>query len=262
MPDTLSDTAPSADPERRFGGITRLYGAAAAARFARAHVCVIGIGGVGSWAVEALARSGVGRLTLIDLDHVAESNVNRQVHALDATLGQAKVQAMGARVQAINPACTVTPVDDFIDPDNCATLLAGGFDHVVDAIDHVRAKVALIAHCRRQGLALVTVGGAGGRSDPGCVRVADLARTAQDPLLAKVRQRLRKAHGFPRDPRRRFGVPCVYADAPLQLPPGARSAGGLSCAGLGSAVAVTATFGLFAAAHVLAALAADAGAAP
>ena len=265
---------------RRFGGVDRLYGAGALARFATAHVVVIGIGGVGSWAAEALARSGVGRLTLIDLDHVAESNLNRQIHALDTTLGMAKVQAMRERIALINPACAVDCVEAFIEEDTVGTLLPR-CDAVIDAIDNVRAKAALIAHVHRGGTYLVTTGGAGGRTDPTRIEVADLSRTVQDALASKVRARLRKVFGFPRDPQRKFGVPCVYSAEPARQPgrrpakadfqpaggTAADSAGaescaadpasldggaGLACAGYGSSVAVTASFGFAAAARVLA----------
>ena len=251
------------DDSRRFGGIARLYGDAGRARLAAAHVCVVGIGGVGSWAVEALARTGVGRLTLIDLDHVAESNINRQIHAADATLGQAKVEAMRERIAGYNPACRVAVVDDFVTVDNAPQLLAGGFDYVVDAIDAVRVKVAMIAVARERGLPLVTCGAAGGQIDPTQIRVDDLARTLQDPLLAKVRGQLRKAHGFTRDPKKKFGVEAVFSTEPLRYPApeaacdvaagaaGAPGPAGLNCAGFGSVVTVTACVGMFAAARVI-----------
>jgi len=250
------------DTERRFAGIERLYGAGALARAAAAHVVVVGIGGVGSWAAEALARSGIGRLTLIDLDHVAESNINRQVHALEATLGAAKVHAMRERILAINPACDVAGVEAFIAEDNLAALLPP-CDAVIDAIDQVRAKAALIAHCRRAGLRIVTTGGAGGRDDPTRIDVVDLARTTQDALASKVRARLRKDYGFTRDPKRKFGVDCVYSPEQIRRPASADSCAaeggftagaGLACAGYGSSVAVTASFGFAAAARVLAAI--------
>jgi len=251
------------DDSRRFGGIARLYGDAGRARLAAAHVCVVGIGGVGSWAVEALARTGVGRLTLIDLDHVAESNINRQIHAADATLGQAKVEAMRERIAGYNPACRVAVVDDFVTVDNAAQLLAGGFDYVVDAIDAVRVKVAMIAVARERDLPLLTCGAAGGQIDPTQIRVDDLARTLQDPLLAKVRGQLRKAHGFTRDPKKKFGVEAVFSTEPLRYPApeaacdvaagaaGAPGPAGLNCAGFGSVVTVTACVGMFAAARVI-----------
>ena len=256
---------PHPDYARRFGGVERLYGAGALARAAAAHVVVVGIGGVGSWAVEALARSGIGRLTLIDLDHVAESNINRQVHALGATLGAAKVLAMRQRILDINPDCIVATVEEFVDERNPRDLIPA-CDAVIDAIDHVRAKAALIAHCRRAGIRIVTTGGAGGRTDPTRVDVIDLSRTTQDALASKVRAQLRKDYGFPREPKKKFGVACVYspeqirrsvsaglcavdgvaADIPID------PAAGLNCAGYGSSVAVTASFGMAAAAQVLA----------
>ncbi|HEX8987716.1 MAG TPA: tRNA cyclic N6-threonylcarbamoyladenosine(37) synthase TcdA [Rhodocyclaceae bacterium] len=242
------------DLERRFGGMARLHGAEGAASLAASHICVIGIGGVGSWTAEALARSGIGSLTLIDLDHVAESNINRQVHALGETLGQAKVMAMRDRIAGINPECRVACIEEFITPDNVAALLPD-CDAVVDAIDQVRAKAALVAHCRRTRMPLVTTGGAGGRTDPTQLRVDDLARTIQDPLASKVRARLRKEYGFPRDPKKKFGVTCVYSIEPIRRPQGGAcdldEAGlhGLNCAGYGSSVCVTAAFGLAAAAR-------------
>lgn len=240
---------------RRFGGVTRLYGAASAARFAGASVCVVGIGGVGSWAAEALARSAVGHLTLIDLDMVAESNANRQIHALDDVWGRAKVEVMRERILAINPACEVGVIEDFVTEENLSELL-GGHDLVVDAIDQVRVKVAMAAWAVASGTALVMAGGAGGKQDPARILVDDLARTEQDPLLAKVRAQLRKQHGFPRDPRRRFGIAAVYSAEPLQRPSVCEGEvpQGLSCAGYGSAVCVTASFGFFAAARALAIL--------
>ncbi len=264
----------AADHARRFGGIARLYGAPALAAFERASVAVIGIGGVGSWVAEALARSAVGSLTLIDLDNVAESNTNRQIHALDGNYGKPKVEAMAERIRQINPLCKVRLVEDFIEPDNFAALLGGGFDYVVDAIDSVRTKTALIAWCVEQGQRLITVGGAGGQLDPTRIRIDDLALTIQDPLLSKVRAQLRKQHGFPRGPKAKFKVSAVYSDEPLIYPEAAVPAGadeqteelatplpstpagpvGLNCAGFGSSVCVTASFGFAAAAHVLRAL--------
>ncbi|HRP23118.1 tRNA threonylcarbamoyladenosine dehydratase [Thauera sp.] len=245
------------DPVRRFGGLDRLYGGGSVEALHAAHACVIGIGGVGSWVVEALARSGVGRLTLVDLDHVAESNINRQVHALDDTLGMAKVRAMAARVAAINPLCALTEIEDFLTPENAESLLQG-YDVVIDAIDNVRAKVAIAAVCRRRRMPLVMAGGAGGKTDPARICIDDLARTLQDPLLSKVRARLRKEHGFSRDPKKKFGIEAVFSTEPLRYPavqacdtasPAAPQ--GLACAGYGSSMAVTASVGLFCAARAL-----------
>jgi len=268
----MTDLFPSEhaiDFERRFGGVRRLYGSAAFERFQQAHVCVIGIGGVGAWTAEALARTAIGRLTLIDPDHLAESNINRQVHALTDELGRSKIAAMTERIHAINPLCRVTGVEEFLTADNLAGLMTEKYDYVVDAIDSARAKIALIAYCRRQRISLVCVGAAGGQSDPGRVQLADLARTTEDPLLSKVRARLRREHGFPREPGKKFGVDCVYSSEPLVYPsaeggvcyerPEDAHLHGLNCAGFGSSVCVTATFGLRAAAHVLNRLAARAG---
>lgn len=263
----ISGTAEQADLKRRFAGVERLYGALALARFQAAHVCVIGVGGVGSWVVEALARSALGRLTMIDLDNLAESNVNRQIHALSDTLGMAKVTALAQRIAQINPACEVTEIEDFITPENVAQMLGTGeqgrYDYVIDAIDNVAAKTALIAHCRAQRIPLLTIGGAGGQMDPTRIAIRDLSKTEQEPLLAKVRKRLRTLHGFPRGDRNSFGIDAVFSTEPLRwpqaecaLPDHADSAAndgitGLNCAGFGSSVAVTASFGLVAAAHVL-----------
>lgn len=256
---------PPPDLVRRFSGVTRLYGGAAAARFAAGHAVVVGLGGVGSWAVEALARSAVGRITLVDFDHIAESNVNRQLHALDDTFGKAKVDAMAERVGSINPACRVQVVDEFASADNAGALVAGA-DIVLDCIDQVIAKAALIAAARAAGVPIVTCGAAGGRVDPTRIRCDDLARLTGDPLLAKVRHKLRRDHGFPRDQERRpvrFGVPGVYSDEPLQRPATVCDADGrpmagaaLACAGYGSGVVVTAAMGFVAAAQALAVLAA------
>ena len=250
------------DLDRRFGGLRRLYGDAGYARVRQARIAVVGVGGVGSWAVEALARSGVASLTLIDLDHVAESNVNRQLQATTATLGMAKVEAMAARIAGIHPACRVELVEDFVTPENAGELLHG-FDVVIDAIDNVRAKVAIAAICRQRRIPLVMAGGAGGKSDPARICVDDLARTLQDPLLSKVRARLRKEHGFTRDPKKKFGIEAVFSTEPLRYPAVQAcdveshadtthaAPQGLACAGYGSSMAVTASVGLFCAARAL-----------
>jgi tRNA A37 threonylcarbamoyladenosine dehydratase len=242
---------------RRFGGTARLYGAPALQAFQSAHVCVIGIGGVGSWAAEALARSAIGRITLIDLDMIAESNVNRQIHALGDEFGKAKVTAMAERIRAINPACQVDEIEDFIAAGNLEAMLDRNLDYVIDAIDHTRVKAAMIAWCQERKIPLITVGGAGGQIDPTRIEVADLARTIQDPLLSKVRALLRKEYGFTRDQKKKFGVPAVFSTEPLRYPETGGtceelpSLAGLNCAGFGSSVCVTAAFGLFASAEVL-----------
>ncbi len=253
------------DFDRRFGGLARLYGAPALAAFRRAHICVVGVGGVGSWVVEALARSAIGRVTMIDLDHLAESNVNRQIHALTDTLGMAKVGALADRIAQINPTCEVSCVEEFIDAENVSSLIPPGrFDYVIDAIDDARAKTALIVHCRQQQIPLLTIGSAGGQVDPTRIAVCDLSRTEQEPLLARVRKNLRIKHGFPRGSKNKFGIDAVYSTEPLRLPEvcetgdGASGVTGLNCAGYGSAVVVTASFGFVAASHVLRQLAAHA----
>jgi len=250
--------------ERRFGGVARLYGDAALATLGQAHVCVVGIGGVGSWAVEALARSGVGCITLIDADHVAESNVNRQVHALDSTLGAAKIDVMRARIADIAPRCEVRLVDDFVTAQNAVDLVpAGAF--VIDAIDAPRAKAALVASAVHRRQPIVVCGAAGGRTDPLRLRRDDLARTTGDALLASVRSRLRRDHGFERGPGAKFGVTAIYSDEPTPVKqcsaPGAGAGFALSCSGYGSLVTVTAAMGLAAASFALARLVAGSSAA-
>lgn len=240
-----------ADFDRRFGGIGRLYGDEALARFRRAHVCVVGVGGVGSWVAEALARSAIGRITLIDLDNVAVSNVNRQIHALDNAFGKAKVAAMAERIQAINPECIVTQVEDFVTADNLEAMLGNGYDFVIDAIDNARVKAAMISWCKRRKIQLIASGGAGGRVDPARIQFADLSRTVQDPLLSRVRTLLRREYGFPKDPKKKFGVDCVFSAEPLKAPQNGAACDtdaspitGLNCAGYGAAMTVTASFGL------------------
>ena len=261
MSSTVSPVATTndADLARRFGGLERLYGVAGAAAIRDAHVLVAGIGGVGSWAVEALARSGVGRLTLVDLDHIAESNINRQIHALDATVGQAKVEAMRERIAQINPACKVLALDKFVEPGNWQQLLAtahaanGPATAAIDACDQVRAKVAMAAWAREAGAAFITVGAAGGKRLAHKVDIDDLALVTHDPLLAQLRQRLRKEHGAPREGRK-IGVSCVFSRESV-APPDASCAvdgdGSLNCHGYGSVVSVTATFGQCAAGWVM-----------
>lgn len=245
------------DLERRFGGVGRLYGLDALQTFQSAHVCIVGIGGVGSWAAEALARSSIGHITLIDLDMIAESNVNRQIHALGDEFGKAKVSAMAARIRAINPVCHVTEIEDFVSTENLEDTLGADFDYVVDAIDQVRVKAAMIAYCKGRKIPLITAGAAGGQIDPTRIQVTDLAHTIQDPLLSKVRALLRKEYGFSRDQKKKFNIPAVFSTEPLRYPESptacdlAPNQAGLGCAGFGSSVCITATFGLFSAAEAL-----------
>ena len=245
---------PDADLARRFGGMERLFGVAAAARIRQAHVAVVGIGGVGSWAAEALARSGVGALTLVDLDHVAESNINRQVHALDTTIGQAKVQAMRERIALIHPGCVVQCVEEFVEPGNWPAVLPGAVDAVIDACDQVRAKLAMADWARRNKSIFITVGAAGGKRLAHQVDIDDLSRSTHDPLLARMRNQLRKHHGAP-GAGRAMGLPCVFSREPVRDVDAScaivESDGTLNCHGHGSMVSVTATFGQCAAGWVL-----------
>ncbi len=215
---------------------------------------VVGIGGVGSWTAEALARSGVGSLTLVDLDHVAESNINRQAHALTSTVGQAKVLAMRDRIAQIHPECVVHCIEDFVEPDNWPAILPPGtVDALVDACDHVKAKTALAVWAKGQGIAHIAVGAAGGKRYAHKVDIDDLAHTTHDPLLAQVRYRLRKFHRAPREGKK-MGVACVYSKEAVAPPDASCNIlgdGSLNCHGYGSVVAVTATFGQCAAGWVL-----------
>ncbi|MFM6986883.1 MAG: ThiF family adenylyltransferase [Hydrogenophaga sp.] len=246
----------STDFERRFGGLRRLYGHVGAQRIFDAHVVVVGIGGVGSWAAEALARSGVSRISLVDMDHVAESNINRQIHANDATLGMAKAVAMRERILSYHPDCAVDVVDAFVDPDNWTGLLHNiGHepDAVIDACDQVRAKTAMAAWAGRAKKLFVAVGAAGGKRQAHAVALGDLSEVTHDPLLAQLRYRLRKHHGARREGR--MGWTCVFSREAVRQPDGACATegadGSLNCHGYGSSVSVTATFGFCAAGEIL-----------
>ena len=233
-------------PERRFAGVARLYGEDAYLKFTQATVVVVGLGGVGSWAAEALARSAIGHLVLIDFDHIAPSNINRQLHAMEGEFGKAKVSAMAERIRKINPDIKLTLHDAFLAQGNLADLIPRGA-YVLDACDDVPAKVALAAYCKESQIGLVICGGAGGKVNPSAVSAADLAKTVQDSLLAKIRAELRKNHSFSRDLKQAMGIRAVYSQEP-KLGGGS---GGLACSGYGSAVSVTATFGFVAAAEIL-----------
>lgn len=204
--------------ELRFGGIKRLYGTKALTTFQKSHVCIIGIGGVGSWVAEALARSGIGKLTLIDMDDLCVTNTNRQVHALNADIGKQKIEIMATRCKEINPEIEIVCIDDFIDKQNCFNYLSDDMDYIFDAIDSIYAKVALIAHCKRNKYPILTCGGAGGQLDPTQIQVIDLARTIQDPLAAKVRSELRRHFNFAKNPKRKFRVDCVFSTEQLTYP--------------------------------------------
>ena len=250
----MNPDAATPDTERRFGGLRRLWGDDGYARIRAARVAVVGVGGVGSWAAEALARSGVAGLVLIDLDQVAESNINRQVQALGSTLGAAKVEALRRRIADIHPGCAVTPVEDFVTPDNWPALLPAPVDLVIDACDQGQAKLAMARWARAGGHRLICAGAAGGKSQPQALAVDDLAQVTHDPLLAMLRRRLR-AQGAPA--RGPLGVRCVFSRERVAPPAAGACAtgdGSLNCHGYGSCVTVTATFGLALAAEALAVL--------
>ena len=241
--------------EQRFGGIGRLYTPEGLAKLRQSHICVIGIGGVGSWAVEALARSGIGKITMIDMDDICVTNINRQIHALTSTVATLKTEAMKTRIAEINPECQVEIIDDFISPDNLADYLNRGYDYVIDAIDSVKTKAALIAYCKRNKIRLITTGGAGGQTDPSQIQIADLSKTIQDPLASKVRSLLRKEYHFSQNPKRKFGVDCVFSTQPLIFPKmgeGCEISATMNCAnGFGAVTIVTATFAFFAVGRVI-----------
>ncbi len=263
---TPRPASPDADLERRFGGLRRLYGDAGYLRLREASIAVVGLGGVGSWAAEALARSGVARLVLIDLDQVSESNVNRQVQALGRTIGQAKVDALRERIADIHPGCEVLAVEDFVTPDNWPALLPAPVQVLIDACDQSSAKLVLAGWALHSRQPLVCVGAAGGKRLAQRVEVEDLADATHDPLLASLRQQLRKRHGAARQGR--MGLRCVFSREPVAAPAdaacstggtGSTGDGSLNCHGYGSSVAVTATFGMVAAGEAIAQLLAQAG---
>jgi len=250
------------DTAFRFGGVSRLYGAAALEQFQNSHIAIIGIGGVGSWAAEALVRSGIGEVTLFDLDDICVSNINRQIHALQDTVGQMKVEVMAERLLQINPKLRVHACHQFITPKNVGTLIDERFTYVFDATDSVKAKTSIVSHCSRNKIKLICSGGAGGQIDPSQIEIADLNKTIQDPLLAKVRNNLRRLHGFSRNPKRKYRVDCVYSTEQLSFDqgdgtvchqkPASQSSAKLDCAsGFGAVTHITATFGFFAASQIL-----------
>jgi tRNA A37 threonylcarbamoyladenosine dehydratase len=251
--------------QMRFGGIARLYGANGAALIEKAHFCVIGIGGVGSWAAESLARTGIGAITLIDLDDICTTNINRQIHALSQTIGESKVEVMAERIKQINPNCRVNIIEDFVTFDNLPELLTSELDYVIDAIDSVKIKTGIIAHCKRNKLPIITIGGAGGQTDPSKIQLCDLSKTFQDPLLAKVKNQLRREFNFPKadatkSSKRKFSVDAVFSTEQLVYPDNEGNvchakqaqdgAVRLDCStGFGAVTHVTASFAFFATAH-------------
>ena len=239
-----------ADLERRFGGLRRLYGDAGYQRLRSMRVAVVGLGGVGSWAVEALARSGVQALTLFDLDHVAESNINRQIQATGATLGASKAQALADRIVDIHPGCDLTLVEEFVEPGNWPALLPAPVDVLIDACDQVRAKLALAAWGQAGGVPVVCCGAAGGKRQAHRLEIDDLSAVTHDPLLASLRQRLRKEHDAPRQGH--MGLRCVFSRESVSAPANScDSDGSLNCHGYGSTVTVTAAFGMAAAGEAI-----------
>lgn len=250
----------------RFGGISRLYGRHGATILQQAHFCVVGIGGVGSWAAEALARNGVGQITLIDLDDICVTNINRQIHALTDTVGESKVEIMSLRIKQINPDCQVNTIEDFVTTENLNKIMAVHYDYVIDAIDSVDIKTRLIAHCKRKKMPIITIGGAGGQVDPSKIAISDLSKTYQDPLLAKVKNQLRREFNFPRADiakasKRKFAIDAVFSTEQLRYPNdlgevclakpdtsnASNSAMRLDCSGgFGATTHVTATFAFFA----------------
>lgn len=258
------------DYQLRFGGIARLYGEQNLITLQRAHFCVVGIGGVGSWVAEALARNGIGNITLIDLDDICITNTNRQIHALSSTIGLDKTEVMATRLKEINPECNVYCIDDFVTLDNLSELFSTKYNYVIDAIDSVKIKSAMIAYCKRNKVPIITVGGAGGQMDPSKIQVCDLSKTYQDPLLAKVKNQLRREYNFPRADltkasKRKFSIDAVFSTEQLSYPNSVgevchakpqiendneRSAMRLDCSsGFGATTHVTASFAFFAVAH-------------
>lgn len=251
---------------QRFSGIARLYGEQALTCFQQSSICVIGIGGVGSWAAESLARSGIGHITLIDMDDVCVTNTNRQIHALKSNIGKAKTDMMAERIKQINPECLVDCIDDFINANNVSEYLGTKeqprYHFIIDAIDSVRDKAALLAYCRRNKLKVITIGGAGGQKDPTQIQISDLAKTVQDPLVAKLRERLKSEYKLTKDSKGKYGIACVYSTEQLTYPTEngdvcltknqATSSKKMDCAsGFGAITTVTATFGFVAVSYVL-----------
>ncbi|MWN32329.1 MULTISPECIES: tRNA cyclic N6-threonylcarbamoyladenosine(37) synthase TcdA [unclassified Gilliamella] len=251
---------------QRFSGIARLYGESALQSFSQAHICVIGIGGVGSWVAESLARSGIGQITLIDMDDVCITNTNRQIHALQSNIGKSKTSVMAERIVEINPECIVNEIDNFINANNVSEYLgtktSPRYDYIIDAIDSVRDKAAILAYCKRQKLKIITIGGAGGQKDPTQIKIADLAKTIQDPLAAKLREKLKHDYKLNKDSKGKYAIPCVFSTEQLTYP----SQNGLVCvskkdangpkkmdceSGFGAITTVTATFGFVAVSYVL-----------
>ncbi len=257
----MTDTPLTESTAARFGGVARLYGTTALEKFSRAHVMIIGIGGVGSWAVEALARSGVGKITMVDLDEVCVTNINRQLHAMDGEIGKQKTDAMAERIKLINPECEIICEQTFYNEKTSERLLSGDIDFVIDAIDLMMQKTLLIAECKKRSVPVVCCGGAGGKADPTKIKISDMTRVTHDALILKVRTRLRSHYGFPKAVNlkaKKFKVEAIFFDEPAVFPDSSHcdteqsNSMRLNCSsGFGSATHMTATLGLFAAQRAL-----------
>ena len=238
------------DLERRFGGIIRLYGEKKFRLIQNCHVCIVGIGGVGSWVVESLVRHGVGKITLIDMDHIVESNINRQIHALDSTDGDSKIKAMKDRVIDINPTCVVDCIDDFLEESNIESYISNRFDFIIDAIDQSSVKTSLAEYCQSKNLSLIMVGGAGGRVDPARIKIADLSKTFGDPLLSNIRKHFNKKNKLLKNS---YEIPTVFSDEPIVKSDECEAdtaGGGLNCDGYGSSLNITAAMAFYVVAYI------------
>lgn len=236
----------------RFDGIARLYGEHEYNALNRAHVLIVGIGGVGTWAAEAIARSGIGKISLVDMDEICISNTNRQIHALNNNYGKMKVDALKERIKLINPECEVNAIMDFFTADTKDQILSGPIDYVIDAMDSVRNKCLLIAECKERNIPIITTGGAGGKFDATRIQVADLNRSYNDKLLAVIRTNLKRFHNFSKDKKRTYKIPCVFSPEPRTIPTQSCDANNLNCNnGFGSITHITGMFGFHAAGHVI-----------
>ena len=243
-------TSLEVDLDRRFGGIIRLYGEKKFRLIQNCHICVVGIGGVGSWVAESLARHGVGKITLIDMDHIVESNINRQIHALDSTDGESKIKAMNDRIIDINPTCLVDCIDDFLEESNIQSYISGKFDFIIDAIDQSSVKISLAEYCQSKNLSLVMVGGAGGRIDPARIKIANLSKTFGDPLLGNIRKYFNKKNKLSKN---KYEIPTIFSDEPIAKSDACEShqtGGGLSCDGYGSSLNITASMAFYVVAYI------------
>jgi len=243
-------TQETVDIDRRFGGIVRLYGKKKFQLIQECHICVVGIGGVGSWVAESLARHGVGKITLIDMDHIVESNINRQIHALNSTNGESKIQAMKNRIIDINPLCQVDCIDDFLEKSNIKSYISNKFNFIIDAIDQSSVKISLAEFCQSNNLSLVMVGGAGGRTDPSRIKISNLSKTFGDPLIGNIRKHFNKKNKLSKN---NHEIPTIFSDEPIKKSEACetnQAGGGLNCDGYGSSLNITATMAFYVVAHI------------